>query len=232
MLNTRAAERLRHRNRCITAWDYERSVLAAFPEVRKAKCIPHCAGADDWFHPGHVTIVVVPDLRLRNAVDPLQPKADADTLHRIREHLEDRSSMGNDGRHTPDRSPQKIALHVRNPRYQRIRLDFKVRFRHGVEFNYHARLFGRLSSVICRRGSTTPGAAIAFGGTVYKSQLLDFVEHVEYVDYVTDFRMYDLRGGPGDADDVNEAKAATPDAILVSDATHGIAPVPDSGGSS
>lgn len=227
-LNTRAAERLRHRNRAITAWDYERSVLAAFPEVRKVKVIPHCAGTGGWLDPGHVTIVVVPDLRLRNAVDPLQPRADADTLSRIREHLEDRSSMGT-GVHVKKRSPVKIVVHARNPRYQRIRLDFKVRFRAGVEFNYHARqlreaLIGHLSP-----WKYDPGAAIAFGGTVYKSQLIDFVEDTEYVDYVTDFRMYNLRGGPGDSDDVNEARAETPDTILVSDATHDIAPVPDSG---
>ena len=214
-LNTRAAERLRHRNRCITAWDYERSVLAAFPEVRKVKVIPHCAAKGGWLDPGHVTVVVVPDLRLRNAVDPLQPRADADTLSRVRQHLEARSPMG-------------IGVHARNPRYQRIHLDFKVRFLPGVEFNYHARVLREALIDHLSPWLLDPGRAISFGGTVYKSQLIDFVEDTEYVDYVTDFRMFDLRGGAGDLDDVNEALAATPDAILVSDATHEIAPVPDS----
>lgn len=214
-LNTRAAERLRHRNRCITAWDYERSVLAAFPEVRKVKCIPHCAAKGDWLDPGHVTVVVVPDLRLRNAVDPLQPRADADTLSRIRQHLGARAPMG-------------IGVHARNPRYQRIHLDFKVRFLPGVEFNYHARVLREALIDHLSPWLLDPGRAISFGGTVYKSQLIDFVEDTDYVDYVTDFRMYDLRGGAGDFDDVSAALAATPDAILVSDATHDIAPVPDS----
>ena len=71
-----------------------------------------------------------------------------------------------------------------------------------------------------------PGRAIAFGGLVYKSEVLDFVEERPYVDYLTDFRMYHLRGGARDTEDVNEARAATPDAILVSDETHDIAPVP------
>ncbi|MFL6573750.1 MAG: baseplate J/gp47 family protein [Burkholderiales bacterium] len=211
--NTRVAERLRHRNRCITAWDYERSVLQAFPEVRKAKCIPHCANRGEWIDPGHVTLVVVPDLRNRNAVDPLQPRADADTLARIRQHLAARSPMG-------------IVIHPRNPRYERVRLDFKVRFRAGVEFNFHAR---ELAAALVDHLSPwvhDPGRAIAFGGAVYKSALIDFVEAVEYVDYVTDFRMVHLRDGAGDADDVNLARAATPDAILVSDAAHRIAPVP------
>ena len=212
-LNTRVAERLRHRNRCITAWDYERSVLQAFPQIRKAKCIPHCANRGEWLDPGHVTVVVIPDLRNRNAVDPLQPRADADTLSRIRGHLAARAPMG-------------IGIHPRNPRYQRVRLDFKVRFRPGVEFNFHARELRRALIDHLSPWARDPGRAIDFGGTVYKSALLDFVEDIDYVDYVTDFRMYDLRGGPADADDVSEARAATPDAILVSDATHDIAPVP------
>jgi len=32
---TRVAERLRHKNRCIAAWDYERLILEAFPTVHK-----------------------------------------------------------------------------------------------------------------------------------------------------------------------------------------------------
>ncbi len=211
--NTRVAERLRHRNRHISAWDYERSVLEAFPELRKVKCIPHCANRGEWLDPGHVTVVVVPDLRNRNAVDPLRPRADAGTLRRIHEHLQARAPMG-------------IVIHPRNPRYQRVRLDFKVRFRPGIEFNFYARelraaLIGHLSP-----WTRDSARAIEFGGTVYKSAVLDFVEDLDYVDYLTDFRMYHLRGGASDGDDVNEARATTPDAILVSDASHDIAPVP------
>jgi len=39
-LARRASERLRHRNRAITAWDIEHLVLQAFPSVYRAKCIP------------------------------------------------------------------------------------------------------------------------------------------------------------------------------------------------
>ncbi|MEO7999842.1 MAG: hypothetical protein ABI852_20480, partial [Gemmatimonadaceae bacterium] len=37
---TRASERLRHKDRCITAWDYERVVLEMFPGVHRVKCVP------------------------------------------------------------------------------------------------------------------------------------------------------------------------------------------------
>jgi len=211
--NTRVAERLRHRNRCITAWDYERSVLEAFPEVRKVKCIPHCANRGEWHDPGHVTIVVVPDLRNRNAVDPLQPRADAGTLSRIRQHVEARAPMG-------------IGVHARNPRYERVHLDFKVRFRTGIEFNFYARQLHAALIDHLSPWAHDPGRAIAFAGALYRSEILDFVEELDYVDYVSDFRMYHLRGGADDSEDVSEARAATPDAILVSDATHDIGAVP------
>ena len=37
---TRVAERLRHRQRAVQAWDYERLVLANCPEVERALCLP------------------------------------------------------------------------------------------------------------------------------------------------------------------------------------------------
>jgi hypothetical protein len=210
-LHTRASERLRHRGRCIGAWDYERTVLSAFPEVRKVKCIQHCAGHGAWRNPGHVMTVVIPDLRNRNAVDPLQPRADAGTLARIRECLRRRAPMG-------------IAIEVRNPRYERVRLDFRVRFRPGFEFNYYGRRLREMLVAHLSPWTQDPGKPIDFGNVVYKSALIDFVEETDFVDYVTDFRMYHLRGGAGDAADVSEARASTPDAILVSDAGHGIQP--------
>jgi hypothetical protein len=211
-LNTRAAERLRHRNRWITAWDYERAVLAAFPEVRKIKCIPHTAGHGAWLSPGQVLLVVVPDLRNRHAIDPLQPRADADTLDRIE-------------RHVRNHAPMDIGIQAKNPRYERIHLDFKVCFRPDFEFNFYSRELRRKLIEHLSPWAHDPNRGLSFGGVIYKSALLDFVEEDEAVDYVTDFRMYHLRGGPDDGMDVNEARATTPDAILVSDASHDIAPV-------
>lgn len=38
---TRVSERLRHKGRAITAWDYEHLILARFPSIYKVKCITH-----------------------------------------------------------------------------------------------------------------------------------------------------------------------------------------------
>jgi len=203
---TRVSERLRHKNRCITAWDYERTILEAFPAVYKVKCIPHSKDGR-WLTPGNVLIVAIPDLRNKNAIDFLQPKLDADTIDRITSHVRDRSAM-------------QVSVKVKNPLYQKVRLEFKVKFMAGKEFNYYSNELNQALIRFLSPWAYEPGRGIAFGGIFHKSVLLDFVEEQEYVDYIEDFKMYTYTEDTPGARDVNEARAATPDAILVSEKTH------------
>ena len=210
-LARRAAERLRHRNRAITPWDIERLVLQAFPAVYRAKCVPH-ASETSWLAAGHFMLVVVPDLRNMNAVDPLRPRVDLDTLTRIREHLLARVG------------PQ-TQVHVRNPGYRAVQLDFKVRLRSGNGLGFNVlqpqidlALRQALSpwAYDTHADGTTP---LGFGGRVLRSALLDFVEDLPDVDFVTDFRL-NLEGSH---EDMAEIVPDAPDVILVSAASHRIA---------
>ena len=205
-LETRAAERLRHKDRAATAWDYERLVLEAFPGVHTAKCIPH-AKDGSWLAPGHVMMVVVPDLRNENARDPLQPKVDADTIARITAHLQSRAGMG-------------VQVTVKNPRYQKLRLDFKVRFHVGHEFNHYSGQLEQELIAFLSPWARDAGRPIAFGGRIFRSVLLDFVEERPYVDYVLDFKLLSYVDKLEEAVDVAAVSAGTPDAILVSDGRH------------
>lgn len=208
---TRVAERLRHKNRCITMWDYERIILEAFPRVHRVKCIPH-AKEGAWEAPGNVLIVVIPDLRNKNALDPLEPRVDADTIDKITEHVTEHAGMG-------------VQVKVKNPRYQKIRLDFKVKFHAGYEFNYYRSLLEQEIISVLSPWAFDNDREIIFGGKIYKSVLLDVVEDLEYVDYVTDFKMYTFTGDTVDTTDRNEALAETPDTVLVSDESHSIGEV-------
>lgn len=205
-LARRASERLRHRNRVVTPWDIERLVLQAFPSVYRAKCIPH-ANESSWLAAGHFMLVVVPDLRHMNAVDPLQPRVDLDTLTRIREHL-----MARVGPQTH--------VHVRNPGYRAVQVDFKVRLRtsNGLGFN-----FLQPQIDLALRQALSPwafegGTTLGFGDRVLRSALLDFVEDLPDVDFVTDFHL----SLAGSRDDVAEIVPDAPDVILVSAARHRI----------
>ena len=209
---TRVSERLRHKNRCLTVWDYERIILEAFPKVHKVKCIPH-AQENSWLAPGHVLLVVVPDLKNKNAINLLEPKVDADTIDRIIDYVQKRAGM-------------QVSIMVKNPRYQKIKVDFKVKFHPGYEFNYYKTLVEREIIKFLSPWAYDSEREISFGGKIYKSVLLDFVEDLPYVDYVTDFKMYSSSGETTNYTDINEVQAYTPDTILVSDTTHIINPVP------
>ncbi len=204
----RQSERLRHKNRCLSAWDYERLILEAFPNVHRVKCIPH-AREGCWLAPGHVLLVVIPDLRNQNAPDPLQPKVDANTLSRITDYVRQRCGM-------------QVQVKVKNPLYQQINLDFRVSFLPGKEFNYYSSALEQALIQFLSPWAFTPDRAIYFGGKVYKSVLLDFVEDLDYVDYVTDFNMFSFTGTDRKRLDLNAVQAKTPDTILVSSQTHTI----------
>ncbi|MDD5435762.1 MAG: baseplate J/gp47 family protein, partial [Nitrospira sp.] len=153
--NTRTSERLRHKKRCITAWDYERSILEAFNRVHKVKCIPH-AKEGCYLAPGNVLIVVVPDLRNKNYSNPLQPKVDSDTISRITAYVEKHAGM-------------QVKVKVKNPFYQKVQLDFKVRFYDKYEFNYYSEQLRQALIQFLSPWAFEAGRDISFGGKVYKS---------------------------------------------------------------
>jgi hypothetical protein len=57
---------------------------------------------------------------------------------------------------------------------------------------------------------------------VYRSALLNVVESLPYVDYVTDFQMFTFIDASARRQDVDVAEPLRPDAILVSDEGHDV----------
>ena len=66
----RVSERLRHKDRAITMWDYERLVLEQFPDIYKVKCLNQAAQENE---PGvaKVKLVVIPNLPDQTPFVPL-----------------------------------------------------------------------------------------------------------------------------------------------------------------
>ena len=190
---TRVSERLRHKNRSSTLWDLERLVLQEFPEVYKIKTIPHTGLDKDSqyseFEPGQVTAVVIPQLRNKNAINPLEPSLSVAVLERIKDFITPLASPFLKGR------PNK--LHIINPRYEPIFLSMSIGFRAGYDPGFYVEVLNQALIRHLSPWAFEEGADIQFGGKVYKSQLLAFVEEQEYVDYVTDFAMFSLNAGPG-----------------------------------
>ena len=221
---TRVSERLRHRNRAITMWDYERLVLEAFPQIYKVKCLNHTryepsktgVGIYRELAPGHITIVAVPNLHNSNAVDPLRPYTSLGELDLIKTFLETHAS-------------ELVNLHVENPVFETISTEFSVRFRQGIDEAFSIGLLQQELVQFLSPWAFEEGMDIAFGGSIHKSSLIDFVEERAYVDYVTDFRMYHTDGNGKKSGELDQAAASLPLSILVSAEASGHAITPISG---
>ncbi len=185
----RISELLRHKGRAITLNDYERLVLEAFPQVYRVKCLTHTLGvrgdaqSDLELAPGHVTLVVVPDVRWVSAVNPFEPRLPAADLEAIRAYFLDKVAPCSE-------------LHVLNPEYERIQLTLCVRFRPGKSAAFYGKqLQADLRSLLAPWTLPEAGADISFGGRFYYSTAVHFVEELDYVDFVRDLRILNPADG-------------------------------------
>lgn len=108
------AERLRHKDYGIQAWDYASLVLAAFPSLWQAGVVAASNGAPGCA-PGQVWLVAVPGPATPAIDDPTVPGCTAQALSQIAAYL------------APRISPF-IELHVSNPPYVRLCVHANLRF--------------------------------------------------------------------------------------------------------
>ena len=207
--HTRISERLRHKDRTIALWDYEHLVLEAFPQIYKVKCLNHTQYEPDGggiyreLAPGHVTVVTIPNQLSQNLRDPLRPYTSLDLLKKVEGFLRQRSGCF-------------VRLHVRNPQFEEVRLAFKLRLHEGYDESYHVKLLREEITRFLSPWAYADGASPTFGGKVYKSVLINFVEERPYVDYVTDFQLFHDIGGVQGMVDLAEVSGSLAVSILVS----------------
>lgn len=181
----RVSERLRHKDRAITMWDYEHLVLEAFPGIYQARCLNHTrydpttcgAGEYSELAAGHVTVVTIPDLAVPNPRDPLRPFTSLRVLGEVDRFLRARMSCF-------------ATLHVRNPQFEEVRVALRVRLRDGVDETFHLNRLRQEITEFLSPWAFRAGARPDFNGIVHKSVLVNFIEERAYVDYVTDVELF------------------------------------------
>lgn len=205
---TRISERLRHKDRAHALWDYERLMLEAFPQLYRVKCLNHTqyepgSGIYKELAPGHVTIVTIPNQQSQVQRDPLKPFTSLGLLKEIETFLRKRLSSF-------------VRLHVKNPQFEGVRVDFRVKLYEGFDETFYTT---RLREAIVRFLSPwafAGGEGPSFGGKIARSALINFVEEQPYVDYVTDFGLFhDINGVPG-TENKQEVEGSKAISILVS----------------
>jgi hypothetical protein len=212
---TRVSERLRHKQRAITIWDYERLVLQQFTSIYKVKCLNHTrfTGTLETISeaaPCHVSMIIISNVRNKNAVNPLKPRTSLVLLNQIQEFL---TAI----------KPPYIQLHINNPVFEEIKTEFKVRFHRGYDKGLYETILINAIKQYLSPWAYESGSDLVFGSKIHKSMVLNFVEQQEYVDYITCFSMFHIV--PGDANndptkDVDEAIASSSASVLGSADTH------------
>ncbi len=173
----RISERLRHRKRAITAWDYEHLALEQFPELRFVKCINHSFPTSktefNTLKTGAVAVVVMP----LKTTTPMTPHVNRSALENIKSFLKKYSNGFTSGDDT---------LQVIPPQYQPVVVSLSVHFHAGdIEQLTH-----NLDKDIAR--FIAPWAfdlqiEPSFGQNIYRTTLLRQIEALDYVDFIENF---------------------------------------------
>ena len=228
---TRVSERLRHKNRCITAWDFEHLVLENFPDIFKARCIP-ARVQNDTHKPGDFTLIVIPDIRNRIPFAPYAPKVSRAQLNQITQRVNQHKTLS-------------AAVTVKNPFYIQVEVRLSVRFKQNQNERYYKHQLNEELKRFLSPWAYDEGADIIIGGKVYANNIIHFVEQRPYIDYVSNIKLFYRKDGdknfsykvppPIDSaegyfiDSVNDIEGQPHDGVLVAAEEHIIDTISEGG---
>ncbi len=169
---TRLSERLRHKQRAITAWDYERLILEKFPQIQKATCLSNMSSSQ-IYHSGSVLIVVSPYVDYKKEIDP---QVSREQLYEIKSYLQNYISPF-------------VQLEVRNPAYERVKIICAVQFASGYNYGLYLQKLSEDINKYLKQGMLQSGKTIELGGKINTSDILSFMRTLEYIEFITKFSM-------------------------------------------
>ncbi|MDI9311619.1 MAG: baseplate J/gp47 family protein [Limnohabitans sp.] len=193
----RVSERLRHKNRAITKWDYEHIILQEFPELYKVNCLNHTSDCS-FQAPGNVTLVLVPDTVNKNVFDIYQPSVSTATLNKVKDYVSKLNSL-------------HVNTFVINPEYETVKVSLAVKFKTGFDINFYTQELRNDITKFLSPWAYDKSIKINFGFTVHISVLIDYIEKLGYVDYLENVKLIKNDGEPQKL-----VEPSNPKSILVS----------------
>ncbi len=196
----RVSERLRHKDRAVSLWDYEHLVLEQFKEIYKVKCLNHTCG-NRFTAPGKVTIVLIPDIINQNVFDIFEPRVSAAKLRSVQEYLMARTSFF-------------VIPQVINPEYEAVQISLKAQIKPGLDENFHLKKLDEDLKKFLSPWAYSETAGIVFGVELEYYSLINYLEDLNYVDFITDVTI------SHQGLQKKRVKPSNPKAILVSAKSH------------
>ncbi|MCD2257712.1 baseplate J/gp47 family protein [Psychroserpens luteolus] len=188
---TRVSEHLKHKGRALMLNDYEKIVLEGFPEIYKAKCITHTMGLsaisyerDLEIAPGYVVLTVIPDLTKLKSGNLQEPKVPISLLEKIGDHIRIRTSPF-------------ARLKVMNPRFEYVDVTISVRLHRGKSDDFYKQKLKDDIHLFLAPWSLGDSEKLAFGQAVLFSDIVGFVEQLEYVDFISELDLVGPCGQTG-----------------------------------
>ncbi|GEO11929.1 hypothetical protein [Segetibacter aerophilus] len=229
---TQVSERLRHKHRAITIWDYERLVLREFQEVYMVKCLNHTGYEVDCTTslkkykeniPGQVMLVPVPFVTNLQAGNIFQPTFSTAKLTDIGNFIHGDDNSGSCNKYLKPLHCHLAQLAVENPKYETIKVTCKVRVKECLDqMFYEAQLVDDLNNFLSPWITGDPGK-INFGGRLHASQVVYFIEQLHYIDYLEDLEIEHKDGLTVlNTTEPSLAVATTSRSVLTSSGTHSI----------
>lgn len=208
----RVSERLRHKRRAVTIWDYEQMVLQEFTDIYRAKCLSHTRN-NCFNKAGSVTMVVIPDTVNKNVFNIYEPRISTAYLNEIKAFLK---------RYT---SPH-VCLDVLNPNYEAIQITTSVRFNPGYDESAYITVLKEDLTKLLAPWAFDETKEIEFGGKLQRSMLINYIENLEYIDYIASIDIGILDPSTGNHRKVTNYEATSPLTIMVSDREHKVSVAP------
>ncbi len=173
----RISERLRHKNRASSAWDYEHLVLEAFPQISFALCMSHSEIKEKKMSivPGSITLLVSPDTEMLPQENFLEPMVPEQLLTQIKDYIKTLASP-------------HVNVSVMNFAYKPVMVHCEVQLKKGYNDTsfYHDKLNADLVNYMSPW--TTEDKETELKGWMYRSRnvadIYYFLENLEYIDYV------------------------------------------------
>ncbi len=183
---TRVSEQLKHKGRALMLSDYEKIVLEGFPEIEKAKCITHTMGlsAIDYKRdlevaPGYIVITVIPDLTKLESGNLIAPKVPVSLLEKIGDYVRKRTSPF-------------ARIKIMNPRYEGVDVVIKVRLHRGKSPDFFTKKLKDDITLFLAPWVLGDIEKLAFGQLVRYSDIIGFVEQLQYVDFIVNLELTGL----------------------------------------
>ncbi|MEI6897389.1 MAG: hypothetical protein V5786_07895 [Psychromonas sp.] len=169
----RISERLRHKNRALSAWDHERIVLEYFPDIEYVTCLANTRFGKTGKYPGYVLLVVRKKVKQCAHKYCDNYKVGADKIAQIKQFL-------------ATKCPSFIKLDVCAPEYEKVQVRCSVSIvDSGQQGLIMRRLNSDISNLLCPWNPL--GLNKGLGEALNISQLESIIRKLDYLQFVTGF---------------------------------------------